>query len=75
MEITFGERLARWLATQGMTQAELAARLGLSSATICDWISGATGPRAERLPKIASALGISQGAFFGPLPRRRGRAA
>ena len=41
---------------QGMTQAELANALGVSTVTICKWELGRGLPKAKRLKEVADAL-------------------
>ena len=45
----------------GMTQAQLAAQLGIGQARIAEWESGATDPRATSLVAIIKALGADPG--------------
>lgn len=42
----------------GMTQAELAAQLGVLQPQIAKWETGARHPKVENLAKIAAALGV-----------------
>ena len=60
-----GRRIAEQLALAGLTQTELARRLGVSDPTVCGWIKGYCAPRAARIPDIAEALGISVGSLYG----------
>ena len=41
---------------QGMTQAELANALGVSTVTVCKWELGRGLPKAKRLKEVADAL-------------------
>lgn len=41
---------------QGLTQAELAEALGVSTVTICKWELGRGLPKAKRLKEVASIL-------------------
>ena len=50
---TFGDRLAGAREAAGMTQAELARRLGVKKATIADWENDLSEPRANRLSMMA----------------------
>lgn len=43
----------------GMTQLELANRIGIDRSTIAKWESGVSLPRANLLPKLASILGCT----------------
>lgn len=42
----------------GLTQPQLAAKLGVVPSCVCDWERGFMKPRVERLPKLASILGV-----------------
>jgi transcriptional regulator with XRE-family HTH domain len=66
--LTIGKRIAIHLDRLGITQVELARRLGLqSSSAVTNWIKGTNNPASERLPEIAAALGMDLSAFFGPV--------
>lgn len=56
MEI--GTRLARLRKEKGLTQAELAKQLYVSSKTVSKWENGYGYPDIEILPRIAAALGV-----------------
>lgn len=56
MEI--GTRLARLRKEKGLTQAELAEQLFVSSKTVSKWENGYGYPDIESLPRIAAALGV-----------------
>lgn len=45
-------RLRDWRRGQGLTQADLAAKLGVSGATLSDWESGKKEPRIESAVRI-----------------------
>lgn len=48
----------------GITQAELAAALGVSQTVVSDWESSKKYPSADKLPAIAEALGCTIDALF-----------
>jgi transcriptional regulator with XRE-family HTH domain len=50
--------LAEARAAAGLTQAQLAERLGVSQVTILDWEKGKRPVPRERVPALAAALGI-----------------
>lgn len=56
---SLGERLHRLRKLRGMTQGELASRLGVSKPTVWAWEQGRARPIEERLEAIAEALGVS----------------
>lgn len=40
----------------GLSQAEVAEKIGVSSAAVCQWETGKTMPDPRKLPKIAETL-------------------
>jgi transcriptional regulator with XRE-family HTH domain len=56
---TFGDRLAGAREAAGMTQAQLARRLGVKKATIADWENDLSEPRANRLSMMAGMINVS----------------
>lgn len=73
-----GSRITEALQTQGMTQKELAVRIGLTEAVVSRYISGDREPKPEVLANIATALhttsdfllGIENDEFNHPRIRR-----
>lgn len=43
----------------GLTQAEVAAKLGVTDAAVCQWEKGETMPNGKRLPEIAKLYGCT----------------
>lgn len=56
---TFGDRLAAAREAAGMTQSQLARRLGVKKATIADWENDLSEPRANRLSMMAGMINVS----------------
>ena len=56
--------LAPNLRRAGMTQAELARRIGVSKTSVSQWIRGGMSPQADLLPKIAKELDCSIDSLF-----------
>lgn len=56
---TFGDRLAGAREMAGMTQGQLAKRLGVKKKTMDDWENDLRGPRAMRLSMLAGLLNVS----------------
>ncbi|MER5477767.1 helix-turn-helix transcriptional regulator [Streptomyces sp. NPDC002734] len=56
----FGPWLGRQLARAGMSQADLAAKVGLTRAAVSAWITGRAVPREETMQAIAAALGADR---------------
>ncbi|MGF7155222.1 helix-turn-helix domain-containing protein [Novosphingobium gossypii] len=55
---SLGERLHRLRKLRGLTQGELASRLGVSKPTVWAWEQGRARPIEERIDAIAAALGV-----------------
>ena len=53
---TFGDRLAGAREAAGMTQAQLARRLGVKKATVVGWENDMSEPRANKLSMMAGML-------------------
>lgn len=56
---TFGDRVAGAREQAGMTQKELAKRLGIRLATLKSWEEDLSEPRANRLSMMAGLLNVS----------------
>ena len=54
----FGKKLRHMRMLRGITQKELAARVGLSGFTISSWENGASTPSSENIQRIAKALSV-----------------
>lgn len=69
-----GQRLVELRQTAGLTQMQLAERLGIHHSNIAFWELSGTPPRGEVLPRMAAALGVSVDALLGvtpPKPKRQ----
>lgn len=55
---------------KGITQTELAERLGIKRTTVSMWEMNASSPTARMIPALAAALGCSIDALFRPEPGR-----
>lgn len=73
--MSIGERISRWLDYLGVSQAQLAAILGLGESAVSNWCTGQNGPATARLTEIAEALGMDLPAFFGPIPQPKKKAS
>ncbi|KUJ85590.1 XRE family transcriptional regulator [Ruegeria marisrubri] len=56
---TFGDRVAGAREAAGMTQSQLARRLGVKKATIVSWEDDLSEPRANKLSMMAGMLNVS----------------
>lgn len=62
----FGARLRQLRKAKGLTQAELAARVGVSMPAVSTWEQGKALPRDARMRAVAAALDIPMPDLFGP---------
>jgi transcriptional regulator with XRE-family HTH domain len=73
----FAARLRELREQKGMTQAELAEKVGVSSDAVARWERGIREPAWSNLTALADALGVSLDAFRQPPkeapPRKPGR--
>ena len=60
----------------GISQAQLAERIGVNTSAVGMWELGERKPRHEKIPKLAEALGCTIGNLYGEvrIRRRKGRA-
>ena len=56
---TFGDRVAAAREAAGMTQAQLARRLGVKKTTLTGWEQDLSEPRANKLTMMAGLLNVS----------------
>lgn len=59
MNETIGNRIQRFRKEKGLTQEELAAKLGVSSQAVSKWENDASCPDISLLPQLCRVLGIS----------------
>ncbi len=59
------ERLVELIAESGMTQAEIARRMGEDPQWVNNRVVGDTAIKADEIPRFADAVGCSPSAFFG----------
>lgn len=58
-QATLGDRIAAAREAAGLSQAQLASKLGVRSRTLRGWESDLSEPRANRLQMMAAMLGVS----------------
>lgn len=61
-------RIASWRKAKTLTQAQLAAAVGVSKSSVSLWESGSTSPSQAHLTATVGALGLTMAEFYGPLP-------
>ena len=59
MKTVFTERLARAMFTKGIRQAELVDKTGIDKGSMSSYVNGRYMPNADKVAKIAKALGVS----------------
>ena len=59
MNESIGNRIAKYRKAKGMTQEELAAKLGVSSQAVSKWENDASSPDISLLPQLCQVLGVS----------------
>lgn len=57
--LIFAEQLNYWLRIRGITQVQLACKVGVSESAVSFWCSGTKMPRIKTIDKIAEVLNIS----------------
>ena len=62
--MSMGEQIRAMRQIRGLTQKELAERLGISAVGIAQWENGLRCPKIETLKRIADALEMPVGAFL-----------
>lgn len=67
-------RIAHWRQKAGLSRLQLAEMVGVTIQAVGQWERGDTQPSLASLARITSALGISMAEFYGPLPKREGKA-
>jgi transcriptional regulator with XRE-family HTH domain len=70
-----GLRLTELRQAAGLTQIQLADKLGVHPSNIGFWELSGTPPRGEVLPKMANALGVSVDTLLGVTPTKPKRQA
>lgn len=63
--MTIGERIKEFRLKAGLTQSELAEKLGIPYQSIGQWERGLRSPKIETLQKIAEALGVEPWELMG----------
>jgi transcriptional regulator with XRE-family HTH domain len=66
-----GERIAAARLEAGLTQQQLADKLGVTQRVVTYWEREAAGLRADQLAKLAEALGVSADFFLGREQKKR----
>jgi transcriptional regulator with XRE-family HTH domain len=67
----FGERLSEAIERSGKSQTALAAALGVTPNTICNWKRGASTPRLESLRSLSDLLDVRSGWLMGSEPQSK----
>ena len=62
--MTTGDRIKEARKQAGLSQKELADKLGISFQTLAQWETGKRNPKYDTLKRIADALGVSVNSFM-----------
>lgn len=54
----FPKNLQRYMADAGLSQTDVARRLGVSKQTVSEWISGKKFPRVDRMQQLADLFSV-----------------
>ncbi len=71
----YGRHLASLREAAGLTQTQLADKLGVPQSNIAFWERSEKPPRGEILPTLAAALGVSADTLLGVTPPKPARPA
>lgn len=63
--MTIGKRILHLRKVAGLTQADLAARVGVGRSTVAQWERGSSQPRLRLLDRIAETLGVGTDELVG----------
>lgn len=58
-------QIAKLRSAAKLSQQDLAEKLGVDKSAVSHWENGESAPTAERIPAVASALGVSIDELFG----------
>lgn len=65
MPVFFGEKIRNARKALGLTQRELAERIGVSNTSISNWEKGFSRPDADLIQKLCGILRLQPNDFFG----------
>ncbi|MGH2878968.1 MAG: helix-turn-helix domain-containing protein [Solirubrobacteraceae bacterium] len=74
-QIEIGRRIAEARAAKGLTQQQLAEKIGHAVRTIAAWEGNTRHPRTDAMAQIAEALGHPVAWFYAEHPDATGRRA
>ena len=70
LDVMVGAKIRIFRTHRGLSQSDLAEKIGVAFQQVQKYESGANRIGASRLSRIASALGVSVGELFEPFPRK-----
>lgn len=73
LEVTIAKNLKMYRELFGLTQQEVARRIGSSVQTVAHWEQGLKVPRPEWFGALAKLYGVDVGAFWNEPPKTKGR--
>lgn len=71
----FGDRLARFREDAGLSQLQLAEKLGVTQQAVAQWERKTSAVRSDTLARLAEALGIAASELLGESKTKRAPAA
>lgn len=69
-----GQRIAAWREAKGLSQQQLAEKIGVTYAAVYQWeVDGEsrTTPSLTKLEKCAEVFGVTMEQFYGPIPKAK----
>lgn len=66
-EPTLADRIEHFRARAGLSQSELARKVGVQPSAVANWKAGLAEPRQPTIAAIAVACGVTMARFWGPL--------
>lgn len=70
MPVFFGEKIRQARKAAGLTQRQLADRIGVSNTSVSNWEKDLSRPDADLIQKLCSALGLQPNDFYGAVQTR-----
>ena len=65
MPVFFGEKIRRARKTAGLTQRQLADRLGVANTSVSNWEKDLSRPDADLIQELCAILGMQPNDFYG----------
>jgi len=66
-----GARIAGWRKSKGLSERELAEKIGVTAPAVYQWEDGKTIPSTKNLMAIAELMGVTMERFYGRVPPQK----